>query len=212
MFTARTLREGSVPILTLAIMGGAAAVWSPWAALPPLILLAFTVIFFRDPSRHGPADPSSLLAPADGTVTAVEQKREEEYLHSESTCISIFLSIFDVHVQRSPVEGEIGLVRYRPGRHLDARRAQASLLNENRLVGIRTGAGEKIAIRQIGGKVARRIVGWKEDGARLARGERLGMIRFGSRVELFVPAGYEITVVPGQHVKGGETILARRTA
>jgi phosphatidylserine decarboxylase len=210
MFTSRTLREGSGPILILAVLAIAAALWSPWIAVFPLLLLFFTVAFFRDPRREPPADPAAILAPADGKVVAIERVREDEYMGAEATRISIFLSIFDVHVQRSPVEGEIQLVRYRPGRHVDARSTQATLLNENRMIGIRGRDGTRMALRQIGGKVARRIVGWKETGANLERGERLGMIRFGSRVELFLPPEVVVTTAAGRHVKGGETVLATR--
>jgi phosphatidylserine decarboxylase len=211
MFTSRTLREGSGPILCLALLAVAGALISPWLALVPLLVLGFTIMFFRDPRRLAPPDPAAILAPADGTVVAIERVREDEYIGAEAIRIAIFLSVFDVHVQRSPVRGEIGLVRYRSGRHLDARTANAGLHNENRLIGIRCPDGARVAVRQIGGKVARRIVGWKGMGAALERGERLGMIRFGSRVEIFLPEDVEIAVAAGAHVKGGETVLARRS-
>ncbi len=124
--------------------------------------------------------------------------------------IAIFLSIFDVHVQRSPVAGTVKLVKYNPGKFLDARHPDAPARNESRTVGIETSDGFRVVIRQIAGLIARRIVGWKNEGDAVASAEHLGMIRFGSRVELYLPPDVEILVKPGQYAKGGETIVARR--
>ncbi len=212
MFTARTLLEGKWPILVLAALSAATMIWCPvpWAPVLPLALLAFTVSFFRDPKRQAPAAAKLVVAPADGRVVEIKMANEPHFLKGEATMVAIFLSVFDVHVQRAPIEGEIKFVQYHKGRFLDARNPQASLANENRVVGIESADGFRVTVRQIAGAIARRIVGWADTGAKLAKGERFGMIRFGSRVELFLPPGTEITVKVGDHAKGGETIIARR--
>ncbi len=211
MFTARTMREAAGPILVLSLVALAGAVWSLWGAVIPMLLLCLTIGFFRDPERRAPSDPGAIVAPADGRVVEIESAREEDFLKSEARKIAIFLSVFDVHVQRAPIDGEVRHVRYRRGRHLDARDVRAGGANEHRTVGIESVDGFRIVLRQIAGKVARRIVGWEGLGANLEKGQRLGMIRFGSRVEVFLPLEAEVSVVVGQHVKGGETILARRS-
>jgi phosphatidylserine decarboxylase len=212
MFTTRTLLEGKWPIAALAALTAATFIWCPvaWAPVLPLALLAFTISFFRDPERKPQGDANLIVAPADGRVVEIKSVQEPDFLKSEATRVAIFLSVFDVHVQRSPIAGEIKFVRYNPGRFLDARNPRASLANENRVVGIESADGVRVTVRQIAGFIARRIVAWADTGANLARGDRLGMIRFGSRVELFLPPDTEIVVKVGDHAKGGETIVARR--
>ena len=212
MFTMRTLFEGKWPIVVLAVLAAATIVWCPvkWAPVLPLALLAFVISFFRDPEREVPAAANLIVAPADGRVVEIKSVNEPHYLKGEATMVAIFLSVFDVHVQRAPIEGEIKFVQYHQGRFLDARNPRASSVNENRVVGVESADGFRVTVRQIAGLIARRIVGWADRGAKLAKGERLGMIRFGSRVELFLPLGTEITVKVGDRAKGGETIVARR--
>ena len=212
MFTTRTLLEGKWPIGVLAVLAAATIVWCPvaWAPVIPLALLAFTISFFRDPQREVPAATKLIVAPADGRIVEIKSVNEPHFLKGEATMVAIFLSVFDVHVQRAPIDGEIKFVQYHTGQFLDARHPQASLVNENRVVGIESADGFRVTVRQIAGLIARRIVAWADTGAKLAKGERLGMIRFGSRVELFLPLGTEITVRVGDHAKGGETIIARR--
>jgi phosphatidylserine decarboxylase len=212
MFTARTLFEGKLPIVVLVLLTAATIVWCPvrWAPVLPLALLGFVISFFRDPERRVPTAADLIVAPADGQVVEIKSVNEPLYLKSEATMVAIFLSVFDVHVQRAPVDGEIQFVQYHTGRFFDARRPEASTMNENRVVGIESADGFRLTIRQIAGLIARRIVGWADKGAKLAKGERLGMIRFGSRVELYLPPGTEITVKVGDRAKGGETIVARR--
>jgi phosphatidylserine decarboxylase len=210
MFTTRALVEARVPGLILAILTIAGAFWCWPAAVLPGILLIAVLGFFRDPTRSIPEDPASIVAPADGKIVDISPRREDLFLAAESTRISIFLSVFDVHVQRSPVAGRIDLVRRDAGGFLDARDPRSGESNVSRTIGIETPDGFRVVVRQITGMIARRIVGWEETGAVLAKGQRLGMIRFGSRVELYVPAGTEVTVRPGQTVRGGETVIARR--
>jgi phosphatidylserine decarboxylase len=212
MFTTRTLREGKWPIGLLAALAAATIVWCPvvWAPVIPLALLAFTISFFRDPAREVPAAAKLIVAPADGRIVEIKSVNEPHFLKGEATMVAIFLSVFDVHVQRAPIDGEIKFVQYHTGQFLDARHPQASLVNENRVVGLESADGFRVTMRQIAGLIARRIVAWADTGTKLVKGERLGMIRFGSRVELFLPPDTEIAVKLGDHAKGGETIIARR--
>jgi phosphatidylserine decarboxylase len=212
MFTARTLLEGKWPILVLVALSAATIMGCPvrWAPVLPVALLAFTVSFFRDPEASAPDDKGLIVAPATGKIVEIKPVKEPYFLGSEATRVAIFLSVFDVHVQRAPIDGEIKFVQYNKGRFLDARHANASTENENRVVGLESADGFRVTVRQIAGLIARRIVGWADQGATLARGERFGMIRFGSRVELFLPPGTEIIAKVGDYAKGGETVIARR--
>ena len=216
MFTARTLLAGKWPILIFAALSVAAmflncGLWlrGMLAGISALLLM-FTISFFRDPQRTAPADPKAIVSPADGTIVEIRTVHEPYFLNGEAEMVAIFLSVFDVHVQRAPIDGEIKFVRYNKGKFLDARNINASLENENRVVGIVAADGFRVTVRQIAGLIARRIVGWADPGTKLTRGERLGMIRFGSRVELFLPPGVTVTAQVGDYAKGGETILARR--
>ncbi len=216
MFTARTLLAGKWPILIFAALavGAMFLPCGPWlrVALAGIsaVLLVFTISFFRDPNRVAPKDPKTIVSPADGTIVEIRTVHEPYFLNGEAEMVAIFLSVFDVHVQRAPIDGEIKFVKYHKGKYLDARNMNASLENENRVIGLVAADGYRVTVRQIAGMIARRIVGWADPGAKLARGERLGMIRFGSRVELFLPPGTPITAKIGDYAKGGETVLARR--
>ena len=217
MFTTRTLWEGRWPLLVLAVptivffwVGMTGRGWGWVAGGVFVVLFAFVVSFFRDPERTVPADPQTVVAPADGRVVEVKAAVEPHFIKGEAQMVAIFLSVFDVHVQRSPIAGEIKLVKYVPGKFLDARSPKVSEENENRIIGIEAPDGMRVTVRQIAGLIARRIVGWADTGARLERGERFGMIRFGSRVETFLPPGTTVLVKVGDYVKGGETILARK--
>src|ERR1017187_112407 len=216
MFTARTLLAGKWPILifaalTVALPFLSCSFWlrAIFAGISAVLLL-FTISFFRDPARKGPADLKAIVSPADGTIVEIRTVHEPYFLNGEATMVAIFLSVFDVHVQRAPIDGEIKFVKYNKGKFLDARDMNASLENENRVVGLVAADGFRVTVRQIAGLIARRIVGWADKGAKLTRGERFGMIRFGSRVELFLPPGVTVTAQVGDYAKGGETILARR--
>jgi phosphatidylserine decarboxylase len=216
MFTARTLLAGKWPILifaalTVGVMYLPCGTWLRVVlAGISAVLLVFTISFFRDPARKGPADLKAIVSPADGTIVEIRTVHEPYFLNGEATMVAIFLSVFDVHVQRAPIDGEIKFVKYHKGKFLDARDMNASLENENRVIGLVGADGFRVTVRQIAGMIARRIVGWADPGTKLARGERLGMIRFGSRVELFLPPGVSVTAQVGDYAKGGETILARR--
>jgi phosphatidylserine decarboxylase len=170
-----------------------------------LFLGAFILYFFRDPNREIPADPSAVVSPADGRVLAVA----DEMLDGRAgRRISIFLAIWNVHVNRSPLAGRISRIDYRPGRFHMAMKSEASVENEQNVIYLQTARGE-IVCKQIAGMIARRVVLWKKSGEEVGRGERIGIVRFGSRMDVWLPRDAEIVVKPGDHVAGGSSILAR---
>ncbi len=170
-----------------------------------LLLGAFILWFFRDPQREIPADPNTIVSPADGQVLEVVAEPLDGRIGSR---ISIFLAIWNVHVNRSPMEGKLARVDYRPGRFHMAMKAAASTENEQNVIRLSTPRGE-IVFKQIAGLIARRVILWKKVGDSVARGERVGLVRFGSRVDVWLPAEVEIVVKRGDHVAGGSSILAR---
>ena len=185
--------------------------------LPPVItggLLLFCLWFFRDPERKPPTDSSLAVSPADGTVTLVDEVEEEQFFKRRMKRISIFLSVFDVHVNRSPIAGEVLFTEGRGGLYLDARHPEASALNESLfwVFGSKDDLESAVAVKQITGAIARRIVPWAQLGESMERGERFGMIRFGSRTDLYLPLDAEVLVLVGNKVKGGETAVARLSA
>jgi len=174
----------------------------PWFAVPLYVLAAFCLYFFRDPEREIPAG-AVAVSPADGKVVVV--KRET----ATQTRISIFLSIFDVHVNRAPIAGTIADVRYSKGRFHVASRERASAENEQNVVTVR-GEGACVVFKQIAGILARRIVFHKRPGDYVAKGERVGLIKFGSRVDVLFGPEWEVAVEPGMHVAGGSSVIAQR--
>ncbi len=188
------------------VLGGAAFLlhWS----IPGILLVglaAFVFSFFRDPERRIPAEPGAVVSPADGRVVVVT---DEEYAGQAGKRVSIFLAIWNVHINRAPAAGTITKLEYRPGKFLAAMRERASLENEQNIIALSTDAGE-ITFKQIAGLIARRVVCWKKAGDRVARGERIGLVRFGSRVDLWMPKEAEILVTLGDNVKGGSSVVAR---
>ncbi|MEE9201060.1 MAG: phosphatidylserine decarboxylase family protein [Candidatus Brocadiales bacterium] len=183
-----------------------------WASLAFLLALGFVLYFFRDPERIIMKNEACFLAPADGRVVEVVTAREDKYLKADVTKISIFMSIFDVHVNRIPCSGRVEFVNYRKGRFFDARTQDASLKNENNSIGLVTDDGNKFLVRQIAGLVARRIVCPINVGGVLEQGQRFGMVKFGSRLELFIPrtTNVRVMVKEGQKVVAGLTVLAER--
>ncbi len=176
-----------------------------WLGGVLLVLGAFVLFFFRDPERTPPSDPELIVSPADGRVMEVVEEARGE---CPGRRISVFLSIFDVHVNRAPVAGRIAAMEYRKGQFHAAMRGRASEQNEQNVIHVSNERGE-VVFKQIAGWVARRILCWKAVGDSVTRGERVGMIRFGSRVDIWLPDRVEILVRPGQHVAGGSSILAR---
>ena len=176
--------------------------------LAGIITGGFTLFFFRDPERTIP-NGDFILAPADGKVISIEPVREEKYLCSTAQQITIFLSLWDVHVNRYPVSGTVEYVAYYPGKYLVAWHPKASSLNERAEFGISHPSGLRIFYRQITGLVARRIVFYTKEGDEVTAGERFGLMKFGSRMDILVPSDMEIMVQKGDKTVGGETIIAR---
>lgn len=200
------VKEGYYFGLPLLVLGGVAylAEWAV-AAVVLVCLAIFVFSFFRDPERVIPKEAGAVVSPADGRVVVVT---DEEDAGRPGKRISIFLAVWNVHVNRSPAEGKITKLEYKPGKFLAAMREQASLENEQNIFTLSTDAGD-IIFRQIAGLIARRVVSWKKQGDRVARGERIGLVRFGSRADVWVPRDAEILVKLGDHVKGGASVLAR---
>jgi phosphatidylserine decarboxylase len=199
-------------VLSTLLLGGAAAVaavafW-PLTALP-LVLWGLLVNFFRDPERVPPEGEGRVVSPADGRVADIETVREDEFLHSEAHRIGIFLSIFDVHVNRVPVAGKVAYRAYRPGKFHNAMGTAAAGENECALVGVERADGSRVLVRQVAGLIARRIVTACAVGDELRRGQRFGMVKLGSRLEVYVPTSlpFRPTVAVGDKVRAGESVL-----
>jgi phosphatidylserine decarboxylase len=200
------VKEGYYFGLPLLVLGGVAYL-SQWtiAAIVLVCLAVFVFSFFRDPERVIPAEPGAIVSPGDGQVVVVT---DEEDAGRPGKRISIFLAVWNVHVNRAPAAGVITKMEYRPGKFLAAMRERASMENEQNVFTLSTDAGEMV-FKQIAGLIARRVVSWKKEGERVARGERIGLVRFGSRVDVWVPKDAEILVKLGENVKGGSSVLAR---
>ena len=182
--------------------------FTAWFSLLFLVLILYTLFFFRDPDRNIPADRNAVLAAADGIVKDISEVEETEVLKTKMRRVGIFLSIFDVHTNRAPIDGRIIYRQHHEGLCLDARSPDCSEKNE-----AMTWAFENprvtLVVRQLAGAIARRIVAWADVGDELAKGERFGMIRFGSRTEVYLPLAATVFVKVGDHVAGGSTIIAR---
>lgn len=181
---------------------------TPWLALVFALFILYTFYFFRDPERVTPADEDAVVAAADGVIVEIVDMEEPDVTKSSMRRVAIFLSVFDVHTNRAPVAGTVIHSERRVGRMLDARHADASRLNECRTWGIQSAHGV-VVVRQITGAIARRIVAWAQVGEHVAKGQRFGMIRFGSRTEVYLPLNAEVTVKIGDRVQGGLTVIAR---
>jgi len=209
-------REG-LPFVSIAAVLAGLSWWyglaldqPPWAVALALVLTgltAFIAWFFRDPERRIPQEPGVVVSPADGKVIDVRRIDEPDVFGGAARRITIFLNVFNVHVQRAPVAGEVVHRDYFPGDYMVAWHEKASDQNERASLGFRTPDGP-VKVTQIAGLVARRIVTYPTEGDRLARGQHIGLIRFGSRVDLFLPLEWEIRCAPNDIVKGGETVVA----
>ncbi|MFI5280919.1 MAG: phosphatidylserine decarboxylase family protein [Gemmatimonadales bacterium] len=185
--------------------------WSLGAVIVGALLNAWVAWFFRDPVREGPRGAQLVISPADGRVISIAQVDEPMYLHEKATRVSIFMNVLNVHVNRYPVSGEIEIVHYNPGEFLVAHSDKASLVNEQASVGIKT-ERSSVLVRQIAGAIARRIVTDGNPGEMAKQGERMGMIRFGSRVDIFLMPGSHVKVSLNEHVSAGLTVLAELPA
>jgi len=208
LMRSQTLLEARWILLILAAIG--VAVWfvSAWLSLIFLALFLFTIAFFRDPNRPVPPGPNLIVAPADGRVRDIVELDEKEILKTKTRRVGIFLSIFDVHTNRAPIDGRIVYRQHHAGLCLDARDPNCSEKNEAMTWAFENPRGA-IVVRQLTGAIARRIVAWANVGDELKKGQRFGMIRFGSRTELYLPLDAEVLVKTGDHVSGGSTVIAR---
>ena len=182
------------------------------AALLGVAGTAFVLYFFRDPSRLVPDDETAMVSPADGRVILIEEVMDDRYLGAKAQKVSIFMNIFDVHVNRAPFSGQVERIVYTPGRFYSADSPRAGLENETCAVILDAGNGRRLAFVQMAGLIARRIVCWAERGDCLTKGERFGLIRFGSRVDLYLPLDLRLEIKMGAQVKAGETVLGRFVA
>jgi len=201
-------REGLLFIFPL--LGITAFFWIWGAALWAFIfslLTLFVISFFRDPERAVPGQDKAILSPADGKIIRLEPCREEIFLKGPALKVSIFMSVFNVHINRIPISGRIADISYRPGKFVSANLDKASAANEQNAILMETLRGERILLVQIAGLIARRIVCRVKKGDPVERGRRFGLIRFGSRVDVYLPPGTQIQVRLGQKAYGGQTIL-----
>ncbi|HZK83733.1 MAG TPA: phosphatidylserine decarboxylase family protein [Desulfosporosinus sp.] len=180
----------------------------PWLVILPGVLFLFILFFFRNPEREISKDEFMLVSPVDGVVMDVERVIEDQFLNGESIRVRIFLSIFNVHINRSPMSGEVVFRSYRPGQMIPAFKTHASEVNEKNYVGIQN-EHLQILVTQVTGFIARRIVCWVNKGDKVVKGERYGLIKFGSCSEIFVPTNVEIMVSPGDKVRGGISVIGR---
>lgn len=197
----RIARDGYPYILFLLPVGIAlCAAGYPWPGAALIVLGLFIAFFFRDPERTFSGDVKKVVSPADGKVVSIRKEGGAEAL-------SIFLSVFNVHVNRAPVAGVVSRIRYMPGKFMGAFYEKASTENERNSITIEREDGSHVTFVQIAGLIARRIVCWKKEGEKLAAGERIGLIKFGSRVDVYFPPGARIQVQLGQKVRAGETVI-----
>ncbi len=203
------VREGFlyIGILVLITLVAALAV-DPYWAIVPGVLAAFVTFFFRNPTRAVPDDDTLVVSAADGTVMGICEVYEDQFLEQAGIKIIVFLSVFDVHVNRSPIAGEIKFQQYTCGRFRPAYKESAGFENERHTIGLENDK-MRVLVTQIAGILARRIVSWVTLGVTLERGERYGMIKFGSCTEIVVPPTVEVLVKKGDKVRGGETVIGR---
>ena len=178
-------------------------------AWPSLLLTTFVIAFFRDPERMTDAGDDGLISPADGKVIIIEKMFDDIYLQEQVIKVSIFMNVFNVHVNRTPFDGTAESIHYKPGEFYSANSNKGALLNERCAVIMKTKCDQRLVFVQVAGLIARRIVNWLEPGDSLQRGKRFGLIRFGSRVDLYLPADSAIVVKLNQKVRAGETIIAK---
>lgn len=198
-------------VLFAAIAWVAAPFSGPWTLVPAgllTLLAAFVFYFFRDPERELPPGEDTVISPGDGKIIDIREVEEPSFIEGTCRRITIFLSVFNVHVQRAPVSGDVAFREYRPGEYAVAWHPKASEKNERSSLGLIV-RGHRVLVRQIAGLIARRIVTYPEQGEHVERGERIGLIRFGSRVDLFIPLDWTLHCAVGDKVAGGSTVLAR---
>lgn len=209
----------TLALLALLLVVGLLAKFVGWALIGMTLLMIvlwplfaiFTLYFFRDPNPKVPTGPGLVVAPGHGKVDVIDETTEPEIMGGPCKRVSIFLSVFDVHVQNAPVAGEVSFFKYQTGKFLNALKTECASENENVLIGFapEEKPGEKLAIRLVAGLIARRIEPWVMAGDEVARGERISLIQFGSRVEVYLPMSAQIECRLGDKVVGGETVIAK---
>ncbi|MEM9399126.1 MAG: phosphatidylserine decarboxylase family protein [Verrucomicrobiota bacterium] len=204
----KAFKEGCWIYIPCIIVGIICWLINPWIALAPGIFLLYSLYFFRDPKRSIPQDENAIISAADGVVVYVDEDEDQWFGNGQMKRVAVFLSVFDVHVNRAPVSGKIARTSYCKGQFLDARNPDAALRNENRNWLFENVKGP-VVMRQIAGLIARRIVHWNDEGDEVNKGQKIGLIRFGSRTDIYLPNECEVSVKPGDRVKGGESIIAR---
>ncbi len=204
----QTLFEARWIFVVLVVLTLLSLLIVPWLALLFVALIGYTFAFFRDPDRTAPADPDLVVAAADGVVVEIEELEESEVVKGPMRRVAIFLSVFDVHTNRAPIDGRIIYREHHQGLCLDARNPECSEKNEAMSWAFENPRAT-LVVRQITGAIARRIVGWSRVGDTLAKGERFGMIRFGSRTEVYLPLSATVLVKVGDRVAGGSSVIAR---
>jgi phosphatidylserine decarboxylase len=204
-----------VVVWAIAFLGSVIAAVLATVAVPVLLVTwllftVFTLYFFRDPNPRVPVGANLVVSPAHGKVDVIDRTTEPQFMGGECQRVSIFLSVFNVHVQNAPVGGKVGFLKYTMGQFLNAMRTESAIHNENVLLGFEVSEpkGQRIGVRLIAGVIARRIVPFVQVGDEIARGERISLIQFGSRADVYLPAGAKIKVQLGEHVVGGQTVLA----
>ena len=204
----QTLSEARWIFVVLGLLAIASAFFFPWLLVLIVVLIIYVFWFFRDPARVSPNDPNTVVAAADGTVADIVEIDEPEVVHTRQKRVGIFLSVFDVHTNRAPVDGRIIYKKAHAGLCLDARHADCTTKNRAMTWAFQNSRGIFV-VRQLTGMIARRIVGWADVGDELKKGEHFGMIRFGSRTEVYLPLDAEILVKVGERVTGGTSVIAR---
>ena len=201
---------GAFTTAVVAIIAAVAVAITPVLIVVWILFALFTLYFFRDPRPRVPAGPNLVVAPAHGKVDVVGMGTEPDFMGGECQRISIFLSVIDVHVQNAPVGGRVAWFKYTTGQFLNALKAESAIYNENVLLGFEANEprGQKVGVRLIAGVIARRIVPFVKQGDEVARGERISLIQFGSRADVYLPRNARINVKVDDHVVGGQTVLA----
>ena len=204
----QTLYEARWIFVVLALLAVLSALFLPWLLLLVFVLTIYVFWFFRDPARVAPTDPSAIVAAADGVVADIVEVEEPEVVHAPQKRVGIFLSVFDVHTNRAPVDGKVIYKKAHAGLCLDARHADCTTKNRALTWAFQNSRGIFV-VRQLTGMIARRIVDWSNVGDELKKGEHFGMIRFGSRTEVYFPLDAEVLVKVGDRVTGGTSVIAR---
>ena len=201
---------GAFTAAAVAIITAVAVAITPVLIVAWVVFALFTLYFFRDPKPRVPAGPNLVVAPAHGKVDVIGMGTEPEFMGGECQRVSIFLSVIDVHVQNAPVSGKVAWFKYTTGQFLNALKAESAIYNENVLLGFEASEprGQKVGVRLIAGVIARRIVPFVQQGDEVVRGDRIGLIQFGSRADVYLPRNAKIKVKVDDHVVGGQTVLA----